>query len=217
MDKSEISELLTNVIVEYPCPVKWESMDGDDRVRLCSECKLHVHNLSSMPAREAAEVLKKRKTERTCIFFVRKKDGSILVDNCPRRLRDVRNKTYAVAATTLLSFAYGLYLSSSQTGEALVQLYTKCSDLFVLLPHSDPNPNPLYQMTDFGYDQARTIARYATILSFLFVFFLPVDKTKKESIAKQSIDLIALAMIPILVEAAGQFIINSFGGLGGGI
>jgi hypothetical protein len=214
MDKSEISELLTNVIVEYPCPVKWESMDGDDRVRICSDCKLHVHNLSSMSARDAAEVLKKRETERTCVFFVRKKDGSILVDNCPKRLRDVRNKTYTVAATALLGFAYGLYLSSSQMGAALVELHTKYSCLWVHT--SNAGPNEVGAMADFGYDQARAIVRCVTALSFLFVFFLPLDKTKKESIAKQSIDLIALAMIPILVEVAGQFIVNNFGGLSGG-
>src|SRR5215472_1377782 len=61
MHQDEIVELLNNVVLEYPCPVKWQSMDGDDRVRFCSECKLHVHNLSNMPAPDAAEVLVRRK------------------------------------------------------------------------------------------------------------------------------------------------------------
>ena len=39
-----------------PCPVDWNDMRGDERVRFCRHCALHVYNLSAM-TRDAAERL----------------------------------------------------------------------------------------------------------------------------------------------------------------
>ncbi len=68
MDKREIKRLLNSVVIKTPCSEKWESMTGDDKVRLCAQCNLNVHNLSNMTDVEAAEVLKRRKTERVCVL-----------------------------------------------------------------------------------------------------------------------------------------------------
>ena len=65
MKKHEIKELLQSVFIETPCSVSWDSMTGDDKVRLCSQCNLNVHNLSNMSDEEAALVLQRRKTERS--------------------------------------------------------------------------------------------------------------------------------------------------------
>ena len=43
--------------IQAPCPKKWYELDGDDKRRYCSECKLHVHNLSAMSARERSDFL----------------------------------------------------------------------------------------------------------------------------------------------------------------
>lgn len=43
--------------IKAPCPKKWDELDGDAKRRFCSECKLHVHNLSEMSARERSDFL----------------------------------------------------------------------------------------------------------------------------------------------------------------
>lgn len=35
---------LKNVSVASPCPLRWEQMIGNERVRHCSECNLNVYN-----------------------------------------------------------------------------------------------------------------------------------------------------------------------------
>ena len=45
---------LEHVKVAAPCPADWERMVGDERVRYCNKCSLHVYNLSGMSRRERA-------------------------------------------------------------------------------------------------------------------------------------------------------------------
>jgi len=66
-------------------------MTGDDRTRFCSECKLHVYNLSAMSEREALTLLQSHSSRgRTCIGFYRRKDGTIVFNDCAT-LRKMRN------------------------------------------------------------------------------------------------------------------------------
>ena len=39
---------LDQVTISYPCPADWNSMEGDERTRFCSQCKLNVYNISEM-------------------------------------------------------------------------------------------------------------------------------------------------------------------------
>ena len=70
--------------------------------------------------------------------------------------------------------------------------------------------------SDYGYDTARDIARFLTAFSSVIVFFFPLDKTKKLSVRRLLLELLALATVPVLIYLAGNFVINNFGGLGGG-
>jgi len=82
-------------------------MEGDERVRFCSQCKLNVFNLSSMSRREA-EALVRSKEGRLCIRFYRRSDGTILTDNCPVGLRAARRRVallLAGAATLFTSWS----------------------------------------------------------------------------------------------------------------
>jgi hypothetical protein len=206
MNKQEIKNLLKNVVIEKPCTMSWESMSGDERVRMCSQCNLKVHNLSNMPEHEAAAVLNMRKTERTCVYFLRRKDGTIVVDNCPQKLRNARNKIYAVTASALICLAYGIYISPGHAGG-------------LVGPAVDPafgQAGEVGMFSDYGYDTARDVARFLTALSSVIVFFIPLDKTKKMSVRRLLLELLALATVPVLIYLAGNFVINNFGGLGGG-
>ena len=44
---------LNNLRTASPCPISWEQMTGDERVRLCRLCDLHVYNISEMTRGES--------------------------------------------------------------------------------------------------------------------------------------------------------------------
>ncbi|MEP6707239.1 MAG: hypothetical protein ABJC05_06945, partial [Pyrinomonadaceae bacterium] len=50
---------LDNLRPASPCPVGWEQMTGDERVRLCRLCDLHVYNISEMTRDEAYALIAK--------------------------------------------------------------------------------------------------------------------------------------------------------------
>jgi hypothetical protein len=104
---------LENVRVAAPCPADWEKMVGDDRVRYCNKCELHVYNLSGMTRREA-EALLSNTEGRLCVRFYRRDDGTILTRNCPVGLAAFKRRVSRAAGATLsavLGFFAGLGLN----------------------------------------------------------------------------------------------------------
>ena len=101
---------LTNVSVAAPCPADWDSMIGGDRVRFCSQCQLNVYNLSAMSKFEA-ESLIARTEGRLCVRFYRRRDGSILTNNCPVGLRALKRRASRIkraVASSVLGFLAGI-------------------------------------------------------------------------------------------------------------
>jgi hypothetical protein len=100
-------ELLRNVSVASPCPARWEEMQGDDRSRFCSECRLHVYDLSAMTAHEAAALIREKEGN-LCVRFYRRTDGTMLTADCPvgirARLRRRARRAGALVATLLAAF-----------------------------------------------------------------------------------------------------------------
>lgn len=104
---------LDGVRVAAPCPADWGKMVGDERVRYCGSCNLHVYNLSGMTKREA-ESLVTNAEGRLCVRFYRRPDGTILTRNCPVGLSAVRRRVARVAGSVLsaaLGFFAGLGLN----------------------------------------------------------------------------------------------------------
>jgi hypothetical protein len=91
---------LDQVRVAAPCPADWERMVGDERVRFCDRCSLHVYNLSGMTRREA-ESLVTNTEGRLCIRFYRRADGTILTRNCPVGLRALKQRVSRIAGAAL--------------------------------------------------------------------------------------------------------------------
>jgi hypothetical protein len=86
---SHEADLFAHLRVASPCDASWDEMEGDDKVRFCRRCQKHVYNLSWMGRREAAAFV--RETEdRLCVRFYRRRDGTLLTDNCPVGWRAVR-------------------------------------------------------------------------------------------------------------------------------
>jgi hypothetical protein len=73
--------VLDNLQVATPCPMKWSQMRGDDRVRMCGRCRLHVYNLSAMTTPEATSLLEE-KGGKVCATFVRRADGTVITQDC---------------------------------------------------------------------------------------------------------------------------------------
>ena len=96
---------LEMVQVASPCTADWDAMRGDDRVRFCGRCNLHVYNLSGM-TRQEAEGLINRREGRLCVQLLLRHDGTVLTQDCPLGLRALRQKVWkALAAAASLAFA----------------------------------------------------------------------------------------------------------------
>ena len=101
---------LDNVRIAAPCPANWDSMYGNERVRFCGECQLNVYNLSAMSRAEAEELVGQAEG-RLCVRYYRRRDGSIITQNCPVGLRALKRRLSRVAtaiATSVLSFVAGI-------------------------------------------------------------------------------------------------------------
>ena len=77
---------LNGATIAAPCPVSWEKMRGDDRVRFCDQCQQHVYDLSEMTTAEALELIR-RNDSRLCVQLYRRADGTVLTSDCPVGLR----------------------------------------------------------------------------------------------------------------------------------
>ncbi len=81
--------LLDHVRIASPCPMSWDEMRGNERVRFCQKCSLHVYNVAEM-TRAEAEALIIEKEGRLCARLYRRADGTILTRDCPVGLRAAR-------------------------------------------------------------------------------------------------------------------------------
>jgi hypothetical protein len=89
--------VLDNIRVAAPCNVSWDGMTGDDRVRHCGDCKKNVYNLSEM-TREQAEALIASREGNLCVRYYKRKDGTIITQDCSVGLKKQRRRRLIIAA-----------------------------------------------------------------------------------------------------------------------
>lgn len=82
---------LDDIAIASPCSMKWDDMQGDNRVRMCGGCAKNVFNISAMSKSEAEKFLSSQ-AELPCMTFYRRKDGTIITNNCPVGLRAIHDK-----------------------------------------------------------------------------------------------------------------------------
>lgn len=87
----ERADLLSRMRIASPCPASWEAMEGDERVRFCRLCDLHVYDFSELTSAEA-ESLVARTEGRLCARLHRRADGTVLTKDCPTGLRAARRR-----------------------------------------------------------------------------------------------------------------------------
>jgi len=113
-----MTEQIRNLRVASPCHVGWERMAGDERVRFCDSCKLHVYNLSELTSIEINELIVKTEG-RICGRLHRRADGTVLTRDCPVGLRALRKNIARVA------------------GAAFATILSACSFVFAQNPKAD--------------------------------------------------------------------------------
>jgi hypothetical protein len=117
--------------IASPCHVGWERMAGDERVRFCEQCSLHVYNISALTSEQVKSLI--ASTEgRICARLYRRADGTVLTRDCPVGLKALKrrvSKSAAAALTALLSLASGAFGQSKpqedKTCERIVALEIK--------------------------------------------------------------------------------------------
>ena len=114
---------LDDIRIASPCSSDWDQMYGDERRRFCAECKLNVYNLSGM-TRDEAEQLVMNSEGRLCVRFYRRKDGTILTQDCPVGWKAVKKRAarVAVALSSILAgfFAGAFSLKALDAGISML-------------------------------------------------------------------------------------------------
>lgn len=121
--KSEKPEsILDNLYLAAPCPMTWESMEGDDKIRHCGGCAKNVYNISAMTKKEAEEFLNIN-GDSACLRFFRRADGTVITDNCPVGLRKFRDRMKAVAqvAASFIAFVISIPMACAQGANSSTQ------------------------------------------------------------------------------------------------
>jgi len=84
-------------------------MIGNDRVRFCEHCQLHVTNVSCMTRQEATRLVA-RSEGRLCVRFVRRPNGKVITKQMPQKLHQIGRQVSRFAAG---AFTASLTLSSA--------------------------------------------------------------------------------------------------------
>lgn len=117
MEKSDIKSTirmptLKNIRIAAPCDVGFENMQGDDCVRFCTQCKMNVYNIGNMSADEATKLIQEREG-RLCVRLYRRRDGTVITDNCPLGLKKIRDRFARITAFAFFLSLVG-WLSAEQ-------------------------------------------------------------------------------------------------------
>lgn len=110
---------LDDLQLRRPCSRRWEELHpvaGDGAKRFCTECSLHVHDLSSMPPEEALGLVI-REEGKLCVRYERTPDGKF-VSPAPPVTRWRRGLLAVGRAASVMLAAVGLLPACAESGEA---------------------------------------------------------------------------------------------------
>lgn len=93
-------DTVNSLQVASPCSMSWEEMEGDSKMRYCKSCRLNVFNISEMDVEEAAELIA-NSTDRLCVRLYRRRDGTVLTQDCPVGFRAAVRRRMAAFAGSL--------------------------------------------------------------------------------------------------------------------
>ena len=162
-------DVVDRLRVASPCPISWEQMTGNERVRFCHVCSLNVYNIAELTRKEATALVSGTEG-RVCARLFRRSDGTVITRDCPVGLRAIRRRvarwTAAVfAAITSIcasAFSYPASCASSAGSAARTsRTLTVASSGELSGQITDPNGQPIagaiLTLTSVRTNQKRTI------------------------------------------------------------
>jgi ankyrin repeat protein len=109
---------LDQITIPEPCDADWDSMAGNDQVRFCEHCNLHVNNLSSMTRPNAIRLVARSKG-RLCVRYIQGLDG-VLTKGVPEKLHYISRRVSRIAAGAFTA-TLSLTSAAAQSGSGLQQ------------------------------------------------------------------------------------------------
>lgn len=106
---------LDRITIPQPCDADWDSMIGNDQVRFCEHCNLHVTDLSSMTRHQAMRLVA-RSQGRLCVRYIQRIDGGVLTKGVPEKLHHISRRVSRIAAG---AFTATLSLSTAAAQNSL--------------------------------------------------------------------------------------------------
>ncbi|WP_439628761.1 hypothetical protein [Gemmata sp.] len=77
-------DVLDSIAIPVACPVDWDTMHGDDRVRFCDKCNQNVHDVSELARAEAVQLVTDGESM-PCLRVYRRPDGRVMTADCTTR------------------------------------------------------------------------------------------------------------------------------------
>jgi hypothetical protein len=90
--------------VAAPCPLRWEDLAGNDRIRFCGQCQQNVYNVASLTAEEVRTMVQEREG-RVCVRLQRRADGTVITRDCWYVVRRARQRLVAAGAGLVVAAA----------------------------------------------------------------------------------------------------------------
>jgi len=87
--------------ISSPCPMSWDDLAGNDRIRYCGRCRLNVYNLADMEP-EDVEALVRRTEGRLCGRLYLRGDRTASFRDCPSRARRIFLRRMVTVAAVLV-------------------------------------------------------------------------------------------------------------------
>ena len=137
-DPAALARILNELVINTPCPMDWERMEGDDRKRFCSRCEKHVYDLSQISQLEALQLIGDGNPN-VCARVFRRPDGTIVTSQCLAVGKKAIGRRFQFSIATLVAF-----LTSSAALFASAPWIGKQIEPFV--ERWFPNPQPTQVM-----------------------------------------------------------------------
>ena len=113
------SDLLDRINIASPCSATWDEMYGNEQVRFCQHCSLHVHDLSQITRKDVVKLISASKGK-LCVRYYRRPDGVVQTASHARPLTQIKRRLSRIAAgafTATLSLASNAAAQSAQPAE----------------------------------------------------------------------------------------------------
>lgn len=161
---------LDRITIPKPCDADWDSMTGNDQVRFCDHCNLHVNNLSNMTRLDAMRLVARSKG-RLCVRYIQRIDGGVITKGVPEKLHRISRRVSRIAAgafTATLSLTSATAQTRSVTNPSTAQPAQTRAEL-VSLPTGSASLSGVIKDINGAVVSGATVTLMHGALAFVYV------------------------------------------------